>query len=171
MDELTTDERAVQWSVAVDLDQAGDRGRTERALRATAPTEQRTGTVGPEELVRNRVGNGGRAGGSFQSCAAGPSNILRFSNRTQRYVQTSDGVKYSSSVSAGAMGSSLTVTATYGSDATVKLAIDQGGKKHRFCVGGDERYVSDSAKLYINLVKDSPPPCQPHLPCPRRGRD
>jgi hypothetical protein len=89
---------------------------------------------------------------TFHGCHFDGSNVTEFSNRTQKSLATGAGVSYASSVSAGALGSSLTISAAYGSGTEVRLNFDQGGKKHKFCVGGDSQYVSESAKLYVNSL-------------------
>ena len=115
------------------------------------------------------TGNVSTSATPAQSCYAKSSHVLRFTQREQRYVATHEGVSYSASVSAGALGSQLEVSATYGSGTEVRLNFDQGGKKRHFCVGGNKAYVADSAELYVNRVKvvANPDPCVPHLPCGR----
>lgn len=103
----------------------------------------------------------------FQRCNSGRAHTIRFTNRDQRYLQTGEGATYSSTVSAGALGSSLTVTATYGSEANIKVNFDQGGKLHRFCSGGNGETIAKSSALYVDFMPPPPDPCQPHTPCRR----
>jgi hypothetical protein len=89
---------------------------------------------------------------SFRGCHSAGSNVSTFTNRHQKEIATTAGVTYSSKMSLGALGSSLEVTAKYGSGTEVRLKFDQGGRKHKFCVGGNEGYVSESAELYVNSL-------------------
>lgn len=93
-------------------------------------------------------------------------STFEFSNRNQLEVNTAVGVSYSSKASVSAWGTSLEVSANYGDDSAVRLLIDQGGKKHRFCVGGDRSLVSQSAKLYINSMDPTD-----DGPCSRPGHN
>ncbi|CAI9407744.1 hypothetical protein HIDPHFAB_04845 [Nocardioides sp. T2.26MG-1] len=101
----------------------------------------------------------------FQGCNSGRAHAIRFTNRDQKYLKTSEGVTYSSTVSAGALGSSLAVTASYGSETGINVTFNQGGKVHRFCSGGNAETIAKSSALYVDFVPPPAEPCQPHRPC------
>ncbi|TIC85536.1 hypothetical protein [Nocardioides sp. GY 10127] len=88
---------------------------------------------------------------TFKGCFADSDGGWYFGNRSQREFITTDGVEYNNAVSAGAGGSSLKVSVTYGSDTYVKLVLDKTKKRHRYCIGGNADLVKNSSALYLNL--------------------
>ncbi|CAI9404036.1 hypothetical protein [Nocardioides sp. T2.26MG-1] len=100
----------------------------------------------------------------FRGCGSGKADPIRFTNHDQKGLKTSDGVKYSSSVSAGALGTSMTVSATYGGATRVDLEFDQERRVNRFCSGGNGEAVSSSSAFYVDYLPRAEP-CQPHTPC------
>ncbi|MDB5169952.1 MAG: hypothetical protein JWN82_348 [Candidatus Saccharibacteria bacterium] len=88
----------------------------------------------------------------YKPCTTGNSNVMYFTNKQQDHITTSQGVTFSSSVKASALGSSLTVSAKYDTGTEVRLEFDKG-HKHKFCLSGDAQFVSDSAKLYPSFIK------------------
>lgn len=111
------------------------------------------------------TGDVNRKWARFRGCGSGNADASRFTNRDQEELITSEGVKYSSTVSAGALGTSMSVSAAYGQGTNIRLTFNQGGKVHRFCAGGNGAVLARSSAFYVDSIPPPPQPCQPHTPC------
>ncbi|MCM0622821.1 hypothetical protein [Nocardioides bruguierae] len=87
----------------------------------------------------------------FRGCFVDSDGGWFFRSRSKKEFITTDGVEYTNGVSGGVGGSSLKVSVTYGADTYVKLIVHETKRRHRYCIGGNEDLVTESAALYMNL--------------------
>jgi hypothetical protein len=89
---------------------------------------------------------------TYKPCGAGRARLMFFSNHSQRFVRVGRGTVFTARVKVGALMSSLAVSTEYQAGTSYTYFFDQTARKHRFCLGGNGKYVASSSRLYVSAL-------------------
>jgi hypothetical protein len=94
----------------------------------------------------------------YVPCTQGRTPVVFMNNRTWKGFGIGKGVTFRSEAGVNTPTGGFTVSTQYGAGTRLYYSLDQGGKKHRFCAGGNGSTLTSSSKLYISSRVSSPPP-------------
>ena len=89
----------------------------------------------------------------YVPCTGGPARATYFNNRTTTYHEVHRGAVFTSEVSLSGFGSSLSVSAEYGTATRVRYEYPRSRRRHRFCLGGNASTLARSSRLFVTFVK------------------
>jgi hypothetical protein len=100
----------------------------------------------------------------YKSCSEGSAVLDGVDNHAVTEVGVGQGVTFNSEVAATSLDTSFAFSTTYGADTFMVYKLDQTKRRHRFCLGGNGRFVRDSSALYVTTVKGDASSCDPPGP-------
>ncbi len=89
----------------------------------------------------------------YVPCTGGPARATYFNNRTTTSHEVHRGAVFTSEVSLSGFGSSLSVSAEYGTATRVRYQYPRSHRRHRFCLGGNASTLAHSSRLFVTFVK------------------
>ena len=89
----------------------------------------------------------------YVPCTGGPARATYFNNRTTTSHEVHRGAVFTSEVSLSGFGSSLSVSAEYGTATRVRYHYPRSHRRHRFCLGGNASTLARSSRLFVTYVK------------------